>query len=82
MENHDGIDYIARDTISRVQHALEEAGVEFIQDGVRRTHRRSPEEREALIRDIMEIARQSAAELKGQVLFTDDDMYDEHGLPK
>jgi transcriptional regulator with XRE-family HTH domain len=82
VERPDGIDDVAPETVGQVQQALEEAGVEFIQDGVRRVHRRSPEEREAVFQAIMKIARESAAELAGETLFTDDDLYDENGLPK
>lgn len=81
-ENPAQVGYVAPATIEQVQHALEEAGVEFIQEGVRKVARQTEAEREALVRDIMEIARRSAAQLAGQKLLTDDDLYDEHGLPK
>jgi len=43
-----------------IQHALEAAGAEFIDNGVRRRHRRTPEEVAERVRKIMEIADQSA----------------------
>src|SRR5437870_6923595 len=39
--------------IALAQHALEAAGAEFTDNGVRRRKRRMPEEREALFRDII-----------------------------
>jgi transcriptional regulator with XRE-family HTH domain len=42
--------------VSAVQHALEAAGVEFIENGVRRPRCRSREEVEERVRRIMEIA--------------------------
>jgi transcriptional regulator with XRE-family HTH domain len=68
--------------VSAVQHALEAAGVEFIENGVRRARCRSREEVEERVRRIMEIARQSAkfaAENPGG--FSEEDLYDENGLP-
>lgn len=68
--------------VDAVQHALETAGVEFIESGVRRARYRSREEVEERVRRIMEIARQSAkfaAENPGG--FAEEDLYDENGLP-
>jgi transcriptional regulator with XRE-family HTH domain len=68
--------------VASIQHALEAAGVEFIENGVRRRRSRSREEVEERVRRIMEIARQSAkfaAENPGG--FSEDDLYDENGLP-
>ena len=45
--------------VASIQHALEAAGVEFIENGVRRRRSRSREEVEERVRRIMEIARQS-----------------------
>ena len=68
--------------IKSIEHALEAAGVEFINNGVRHRRRRSPEEVEARVRRIMEIAHESA-KLQKQYPggFTEDDLYDENGLP-
>ena len=69
--------------VKSIQHALEAAGAEFIENGVRRRgRRRSPEEVAERVRKIMEIAHRSAkfaAENPGG--FTEDELYDENGLP-
>jgi transcriptional regulator with XRE-family HTH domain len=68
--------------IKSIQHALEAAGAEFIDNGVRRRSRRSPEEIEARVRRIMEIAHESAKLLEQYPGgFTEEDLYDENGLP-
>ena len=69
--------------VKSIQHALEAAGAEFIDNGVRRRRRRrSPEEVAERIRKIKEISERSAkilAQYPGG--FTEDDLYDENGLP-
>ncbi len=68
--------------VTAIQQALEKAGVEFIENGVRLRRHRSREEVEKRVRRIMEIARQSAkfaAENPGG--FSEEDLYDENGLP-
>ncbi|MGE5270220.1 MAG: helix-turn-helix domain-containing protein [Thiohalocapsa sp.] len=69
--------------VKSIQHALEAAGAEFIDNGVRRRRRRrTPEEVAERVRKIMEIAHRSAkfaAENPGG--FTEDELYDENGLP-
>jgi|SRR5579863_6695341 len=68
--------------VTAIQHALEAAGVEFIDNGVRCQRRRTPEEVAERVRKIMEIAHQSArlvAEHPGG--FSEEDLYDENGLP-
>lgn len=68
--------------IMSIQNALETAGVEFIVNGVRCKRRRTPEEVAERVRKIMEISHQSAkfiAENPGS--FSEDDLYDENGLP-
>lgn len=80
LEAVGGVGRVANDTVTAVQAELEKAGAEFIADGVRR---RPPlRDREATYRRIIEIAERSAAELAGRQLLTDDDLYDEHGLPR
>src|SRR5437588_10520844 len=66
--------------VNSIQHALEAAGAEFIDNGVRRRARRSPQEIEARFRRIMEIAHESA-KLQAQHPggFTEHDLYDESG---
>jgi transcriptional regulator with XRE-family HTH domain len=68
--------------VMSIQHALEAAGAEFIDNGVRCKRRRTPEEIEERVRKIIEIAHRSAkfiAENPGS--FSEDDLYDENGLP-
>jgi transcriptional regulator with XRE-family HTH domain len=68
--------------VSAVQHALETAGVEFIDNGVRCRHRQTPGEKEKMLRDLLEIAHRSAkSAAKNPGGFTEDDLYDESGLP-
>ena len=74
---------VAPETVERVQTALEAAGAEFIERGVR--HRPAPpartdEEKEALYRDLMAIAERAASEVTNPG-FSEDDLYDENGLP-
>ena len=69
---------VAEETAQGVQDALQEAGVEFIHDGVRRARKEADRN---LVADLMKIAEESAWLQKGRDLFTEDDLYDEHGLP-
>jgi len=65
-----------------IQHALETAGVEFIDNGVRCKRRRTPEEVAERVRKIMEIAHQSAKLIaENPDGFSEEDLYDENGLP-
>ncbi|HEY1933586.1 MAG TPA: helix-turn-helix transcriptional regulator [Acetobacteraceae bacterium] len=75
-----GASKVAPQTADEVCRTLEAAGAEFIEHGVRR-RKRTPEELEARYRAIMEIAERSAAKLKDAPPFTEDDLYDENGLP-
>ena len=67
-------------TLDGVQKTLEQAGAEFIAQGVRR---RRVERLDAQARDekIREISLRGAAELRGHDSLTQDDLYDENGLP-
>jgi transcriptional regulator with XRE-family HTH domain len=80
VEAPDGLGKVAAGTFDEVQRALEAAGAEFIDRGVRR-RQRTPEEIEARVQRIMAIARESAALLKDAPPFSEDDLYDENGLP-
>ena len=65
-----------------IQQALESAGAEFIDDGVRCKRHRTPEEIAERVRKITEIARQSAKLIaENPDGFSEDDLYDENGLP-
>jgi transcriptional regulator with XRE-family HTH domain len=81
-ENGSGAARVSPRAVASIQHALEAAGVEFFQDGVRRRRRcRTPAEREALFRDIMAIAHRSAKLAAENPGFSEEDLYDESGLP-
>ena len=80
LEAADGLDRVAPATLDGIRQALEAAGAEFIEDGVRRRQKASPET-EALYRDLLAISFESAKALAGHTLLTDDDLYDESGLP-
>jgi DNA-binding XRE family transcriptional regulator len=81
VEAENGVANVAPGTLSAIQHTLEAAGAEFIPDGVRRRHTRTPEEKAALYRDLMAIARRTAKLAAENPGFTEDDLYDEDGLP-
>lgn len=80
-ENGTGAARVSTRALSSIQRALEAAGVEFIDKGVRRRRSRTPEEKEALFRDIMAIASRVAAMQAENPGFSEDDLYDENGLP-
>ena len=69
---------VAEETAAGVQNALQEAGVEFIRDGV---CLKQSENEEALYKKLLEIAEWSARLQKDGPQFTEDDLYDENGLP-
>jgi transcriptional regulator with XRE-family HTH domain len=73
-------DAVPETTLVGVQGALEDAGIQFIDEGVRRWHPTAVEI-EQEFRTLMDISRRSAARLAGQDLLTDDDLFDENGLP-
>ncbi len=69
---------VAEETAAGVQNALQEAGIEFIHDGVRRVRKETDRD---LVADLMKIAQESARLQEGEPKWTDDDLYDENGLP-
>ena len=69
---------VAEETAAGVQNALQEAGVEFIHDGVRRIRKEADLD---LVADLMKIAEESARLQEGGPKWTEDDLYDENGLP-
>jgi len=71
---------VAPVTLAGVRQALEQAGAEFIPEGVRR-RRTAPPDASALYEDLRAISLRSAARLQGRALLTDADLYDEDGLP-
>ncbi len=80
IEGADGNERVAPVTLDGVRQALEQAGAEFIPDGVRRRRHVRPDER-SLYEDLRAISLRSAARLQGRELLTDADLYDENGLP-
>jgi transcriptional regulator with XRE-family HTH domain len=78
LEASNGVYAVADETAEGVQMALQEAGVEFIHEGVRRMSR---EEDGALFEDLLKIAEESARLQASLPQWTEDDLYDEHGLP-
>jgi transcriptional regulator with XRE-family HTH domain len=69
---------VANETAEGVQMALQEAGVEFIHDGVRRIDKAADP---VLLEKLLKIAQESARLQAGLPQWTEDDLYDEHGLP-
>ena len=69
---------VADETAGEVQMALREAGVEFIHDGVRRAGGKADA---ALLEDLRAIARESARLQAALPQWSEDDLYDERGLP-
>ncbi len=68
--------------VKSIQLVLEAAGIEFIDKGVRRKRERSSEEKQRLLRDLTEIARRSAEfAARNPGGFSEEDLYDENGLP-
>ena len=79
LEAPDGLTKVAPGTVDEVQRALEAAGAEFVDRGVRR-RARTTEEIETLRRKIHEISKRSAAMQAKLPPFTEADLYDENGL--
>ena len=83
LESLMGVTQVSSTTVDRVRQALEDAGAEFIEHGVRR--RRVPAaDPDALSTRLQAISQRSAREVAerppGDVL-TESDLYDEDGLP-
>ncbi len=80
LEAPGGLGRVGPGTVYEVQRALEAAGAEFLERGVR--HRAwTPDEVEGRYQAGLAIARRSAARFKDAPRFTEDDLYDENGLP-
>ena len=80
LEAPDGLCKVAPGTVDEVQRALEAAGAEFVERGVRR-RAWTPGEVEARYQAGLALAKRSGARLKDAQPFTEDDLYDENGLP-
>lgn len=70
---------VAPAIMDRIRVALEQAGVEFIPDGIRR--RRPARPGAASFEDLRAISLRSAEQLRGHAVLTDADLYDQDGLP-
>jgi transcriptional regulator with XRE-family HTH domain len=71
---------VATGTLMGVRKVLEQAGAEFIPDGVR-CRRAARADTRALYDELRLISLHSAARLQGRELLKDADLYDENGLP-
>lgn len=80
LEGLEGNERVAPITAESIRHVLEQAGAEFIPDGVRRRPAARPQAA-ALFEDLRAISLRSAARLQDRELLTDADLYDEDGLP-
>ena len=79
LEAPDGLSKVAPGTVDEIQRALEAAGAEFVERGVRRRGGRQRKSRRGY-QAVLAIAARSAALLKDAPPFTEDDLYDENGL--
>jgi transcriptional regulator with XRE-family HTH domain len=79
IEAADVVTRVAPAKLEAVRRALEEAGIEFIPNGVAR--RANGAEQAALFRDLQAISIRSAARLQGRNVTTEADLYNEDGLP-
>lgn len=82
LEAAEELSAVSSSTLNQVREALEGAGVEFIYGGVRKLNKRSPEEVAERVRqfraDIEEFNRKYPTINPD---FSEDDLYDENGLP-
>ena len=79
LEERHGLSKVAPATVARVQQALEGAGVEFIDGGVRRSAP-APEALQAVKVDIDAIVVRSVALMAEYPPLAHDELYDESGL--
>jgi hypothetical protein len=79
LEGEDGLMKVAPGTVDEVRKALEKAGAEFIDRGVRRGAA-TPEAIQAAKHDIDQIVARSVALTAQYPPLTDDELYDETGL--
>jgi predicted transcriptional regulator len=79
LEDPHGLSKVAPTTVEVVRRALEKAGAEFIDRGVRRSAP-APETVRSIKDDIGRIVARGAAILAKYPPLTDDDLYDENGI--
>jgi transcriptional regulator with XRE-family HTH domain len=81
LEAPDGLARVAPSTVDGIRQVLEQAGATFTVGGVQK-RQRSPEEIEALRRDLKDIVGRSVEYQKGlKERWTEDDLYGDDGLP-
>lgn len=80
LEAAHGSEQVTPAILDEVRQALEQAGAEFIPNGVRRRPAARPNAA-SLYEDLRAISLRSAARLQGRELLTEADLYDENGLP-
>ena len=80
LEGSDGRERVQPATAEGVRQALEQAGAEFIPDGVRKRPV-APAGAASLFADLRAISLRSAERLQDGDVLTDADLYDEDGLP-
>ena len=80
LEGPRGAEEVGASTADGIRRVLEEAGAEFIADGVRRRRSRKGDP-ETLFKELWAIAERSAAYQATLPPFTEADLYDENGLP-
>ena len=80
LEAADGTAQVSSATVDGIRRALEQAGAEFISDGVRRRDARR-EDSTALFNDLRALSLRSAERLQGCETLNEADLYDEDGLP-
>ncbi len=79
LEGDAGLSKVAPSTVDAVRKALEKAGAEFIDRGVRRSAP-PPEAIQSIKDEIDQIVAHGAALLAKCPPLTDDELYDENGL--
>jgi transcriptional regulator with XRE-family HTH domain len=79
IEAAQGAARVAAATVDVVRRVLEDAGIEFIPQGVQR--RTDTAAQSGLLSDLRAISERSASRLQGQDTMTEADLYDENGLP-
>ncbi|WP_448190684.1 helix-turn-helix domain-containing protein [Azospirillum sp. sgz301742] len=82
LEAAEAVSAVSPETLGQVRQALEGAGVQFIYGGVRRLGKRNPEEaaeRKRRIREIVDEFNNKYPPINPD--FSEDDLYDENGLP-
>jgi transcriptional regulator with XRE-family HTH domain len=72
---------VASTTLNNVRQVLEQAGAEFIADGVRRRGRMVRPDAAKLFEELQAISLRSAERLRGSEQISQSDLYDKDGLP-